>query len=395
MKKTIAVVLALLMLGGIVAACAEEEITLKFWESAVEGAEFTKWAADEYTKLHPNIKFEFAPVNHTDATQQILLDGPAGVGPDFFMIPHDMLGANVSGGVVLPNPDPDYVKDNFVSAAVTGASLGGTVYGFPMAIETYALFYNKDILPEPPATFEEIIAFAGEFNDPADNKYALVWEPSNAYFSYIFFSGYGSSLFGPNGDIREEHNINAPATIKGVEFFQSLRPILDVPSADLGGDFCNQAFEGGKAACYLVGPWRIADCRNAGLNFGIATIPSFPGETTPPASFSGVRIFCISAFSEHPEEAADFLKFVTSPEMIMKRFDMTGQLPARNDVVVDDELSAGVLAQAAYAFPMPAINEMGQYWQTMGAAYGNIWDGADVVTELNAAAAAMEASFTE
>ncbi|MCL2812579.1 MAG: extracellular solute-binding protein, partial [Clostridia bacterium] len=107
----------------------------------------------------------------------------------------------------------------------------------------------------------------------------------------------------------------------------------------------------------------------------------------------GVRIFCISAFSDHPEEAADFLKFLTSQEMAMERFERTGQIPARKDITIDDELTAGVMAQAAYAFPMPAINEMGQYWATMGAVYANVWDGADAATELEAAAAVMEAAF--
>ncbi|MCL2719269.1 MAG: maltose ABC transporter substrate-binding protein [Lachnospiraceae bacterium] len=370
-----------------------EPVVLKFWESAVEGAEFTQMIAAEFTEMYPHITFEFEPVSHTDATQQILLDGPAGIGPDFFMIPHDMLGANVSSGVVLPAVNPSHITDNFVPAAVTAATLGGVVYGYPMSIETYALFYNKDLLPEPPKTFEEVLAFAAEYNNPAENRYALVWEPNNAYFSYIFFSGYGSQLFGPNGDDPMQHNINAPNTIKGIEFFQSLRSILDVPSADLSGDFCNQAFESGLAAMYLVGPWRIADCIASGVNFGITTIPSFPGESSPPASFSGVRIFCISAYSEHPVEAAMFLEYLTSREVQLRRFEANGQIPARKDAQVDDELSAGILAQSAFAFPMPSINEMGQYWQSMGAAYGNIWDGADVVSELNAAAEVMEANI--
>ncbi|MCL2080625.1 MAG: maltose ABC transporter substrate-binding protein [Oscillospiraceae bacterium] len=405
MKKLFALALAALMLTALLAACAtggggsgsggitKENITLKFWESETEGSVFMNYAAEEFTKLYPNITFEFEPVAHVDATQKIVLDGPAGVGPDLYAIPHDMLGANANGGVALPNPNPDYIKNNFVDAAVTGATFGGTVYGYPLAIETYALFYNKDLLPEPPKTWDEVISFAQGYNDPSQNKYAIVWEPSNAYFSYIFFSGFGSSLFGPNGDDKTQHSINAPNTIRGVEFFKSIRNILDVPSGDLSGDFCNSAFESGLAAMYLVGPWRIPDCKESGINFGITTIPVFPGESSPPASFSGVRLMVISAYSKYPEETALFAEFVTSNEMALKRFEMLDQIPARNDVTIDDEYSAGILAQAEYAFPMPSIDEMGQYWQTMGAAYANVWDGSDPKTELDAAAAVMEATI--
>lgn len=370
-----------------------EEVTLKVWESEGKESEFLTWAMDEFTKEHPNVKFQYEPVGHTDSTQKILLDGPAGVGPDLYALPHDMLGSNVAGGSVLANPSPDYVKSSFVDAAVTGATYDGTIYGYPVAIETYALFYNKDLIPTAPKSWDEVVEFAKTYNDPKSNKYAIVWETGNAYFDYIFFSGYGSSLFGPKGDDRAQHNINSANTLKSVEYFKGLRSILDVPAGDLSGDFCNGAFENGLAAMYIVGPWRIADCKDAGLNFGITTLPAFPGESNPPASFSGVRLMCISAYSEHPAEAAAFAEFLTSKDVILKRFEYTGQIPARNDVTVSDEYSAGVMAQAAYAFPMPSIPEMGQYWQTMGAAYANIWNGSDPKTELDAAAAVVEASF--
>ena len=41
---------------------------------------------------------------------------------------------------------------------------------------------------------------------------------------------------------------------------------------------------------------------------------------------------------------------------------------------------------------MPTIPQMGTYWSAMGAAFGSIWDGANVTEQLNDAAAAMEAS---
>jgi len=394
MKKIILTVFILLVLTAITGCSSYGKITLKYWESSTEGSVFMKYAADEYTKQHPNIQFVFEPVAYTEATQKILTDGPAGNGPDLYAIPNDMLCANVNGKTVLPNPEPDYIKNNFIIPASIGATYKGTVYGYPLAIETYAMFYNKNILPTPPKTWDEVVDFAKGYNDPSANKYAIIWEAGSAYFDYAFFSGYGSQLFGPSDDDRTQHNINAPDTIKSLEYFKSLRQILDKPSTDLSTDFCNTAFENGNAAMYIVGPWRIANCVATGIHFGITTIPSFPGETTPPASFSTIRLLCISAYSKHPDEAAAFADFVTSKEMALKRFQMLSQLPVRNDVTIDNEYFAGVMEQADYAFPMSSINEMGQYWSSMGTAYSNIWNGADVKTELDTAAATMEASFS-
>ena len=47
------------------------------------------------------------------------------------------------------------------------------------------------------------------------------------------------------------------------------------------------------------------------------------------------------------------------------------------------------MKQLQYAFPMPSIPEMGNYWEAMNNASKNIWDGADVKKELDACNAAI------
>ncbi|MGB4141765.1 MAG: maltose ABC transporter substrate-binding protein, partial [Limnochordia bacterium] len=39
--------------------------------------------------------------------------------------------------------------------------------------------------------------------------------------------------------------------------------------------------------------------------------------------------------------------------------------------------------------PMPSIPQMGAYWDAMNAASANIWDGADIQAELDAANVAI------
>ena len=367
-----------------------ETVTIKIWESEGPEKDFMLFAAEEYKKTHPNVSFVYEPVQSTDARTKIEMDGPAGVGADIFVAPHDHIGALVAGGHILPFDDAS-VLDNFIPAALTSAAYEGKNYGYPLAIETYALFYNKDLLPKAPKTWEEVEAFAKGWNDKAQNKYAMVWGVGNAYFNYIFMSGFGAPLFGPNGDDPKQHNVNSPNAITGLTYFQSLRKkMLDVPSGDITDDFCNSSFTEGKAAMIITGPWKISDFSKTGLNYGIAPIPVFPGMTNPPASFSGLRLAFVSAYSDHPAEAQDFAKFLTSKPMLEKRYEMTKQIPPRSDITITDPLSQGILAQAQYATPMPTIPEMGKYWSAMNATFANIWDGGNVTEKLNAAAATME-----
>ena len=371
-------------------SAAGEQVTLKIWESEGSEKDFMLFAAEEYKKNHPNISFTYEPVQSTDARTKIEMDGPAGVGADIFVAQHDHIGALVAGGHILPFEDSS-VLNHFIPAALTSASYEGKNYGYPLAIETYALFYNKDLLPEAPKTWEAVETFAKTWNDKSQNKYALVWGVGNAYFNYIFMSGFGAPLFGPNGNDPKQHNVNSPNAITGLTYFQSLhKKILDVPSGDVSDDFCNSSFTEGKAAMIITGPWKISDFSKTSLNYGIAPIPVFPGMTKPPASFSGLRLAFVSAYTDHPAEAQDFAKFLTSKAMLEKRYEMTKQIPPRSDITISDPLRQGILAQAQYATPMPTIPEMGKYWSAMGAAFANIWDGGNVTDKLNAVAQAME-----
>lgn len=390
MKKIVLVLMALALVAGSVFAAHSKKVTLKVWESQGPEEKFIKQAIKDYRKVDRNVKFIYEPVGSVDADGKIMLDGPAGVGADVFVVPHDHMGSLVIGGHILENTMD---MSAFVPAAVIGASYGGKVYGYPLAVETYALFYNKDIIPNPPKTWEEVFEFAKTWTDKSKNKYAIAWPVTDAYYDFMFYAGYGAQLFGPNGDDRNQHNLNSPEAVKGVQFFQQVRKqILDVPSGDMSGDFVKSSFQEGTIPMVLGGPWDIAVYKEAGVNFGITTLPILPGAKDVPASFSGVRLAVVSAYSENPEEAKKFAEFLVSKEELIKRFDITGQIPPRKDITVEDEWSQGILAQSQYAIPMPKITQIGTYWSAMGAAFANVWDGADPVDELNKAAAAMEAA---
>ena len=395
MKKILSVLLALtLMLGAmsLTVALAEEKVTLLVWESEGVELDFIKAAAEKYTEQHPNVTFEFNSISHTDAVQKVELDGPAGVGPDVFAAPNDKLGQAVVGELVLPNPAADEVKNSFMVPAFNAVTYEGVTYGYPFSIETYALFYNKDLIPEAPKAWEDVEKFCAEYNDVANNKFGLVWEVNAPYYNYIFISAYGADLFGPTGDDQSKHDINSEASIKGMTYFSTLRDkILPVAAEDMTGTFCQSAFfETKTAAMYITGPWSIDAAVKAGINLGIAPLPALPGTQTPPASFSGVRGMYVSAFSQHPAEAQDFAAFLLTKEMQTLRSQITSTISAHNDVVSDNPNFAGIMEQAKYAKPMPPIPAMDGYWSSMGPAFNNIWNGSDVKTELDAAALVIE-----
>ena len=364
---------------------ADNKVVLTVWESTNGPDEFIKKAGEAFTAKHPNITINYVNVELGDAAGQIALDGPSGVGADLFAAPHDKLGELVSAGSVLPTVNADAVKKAVLGACSTALTYDGTMYGYPVSAETYALFYNKALIKENelPKTWEELAAWSKKFNAANPGKYGFIMDVGNAYYTIIFSSANGNRLFGASGTDTSSSYLNSADSIKGMTFFQSLRGALDVPAADLTTSVADAAFAAGTAAMHITGLWNIVPFENAGIDFGVAALPALPGDSKPASSFSGTRAMFVSAYSDHPAEAAEFAQFLISEEMQKLRFDITGAMPSIN-VAVSSKYMPGFLAQLDYAFPMPSIPEMGTFWDAMGNASKNIWDGANVKAELDA-----------
>ena len=395
-KKLMAVALLVAACFMVFTGCSKKEVksekvVLTVWESTGGPDEFIKQAGAAYTAKNPNVEIKFVNVELGDAITQIALDGPAGVGPDLFAAPHDRLGTLVTGGHVLPTVNPDKIKATVLGACSQALTYNGVMYGYPISAETYALFYNKDLISESelPKTWEELAAWAADFNAKNPGKYGFVMDVGNAYYTIIFTTANNNRLFGASGTDTSSSYLNSPDAVNGMKFFKTLKSGLDVPADDLNTATCDGAFASGIAAMHITGPWNLKGFSDAGINYGVTALPSLPGDTTPAPSFSGTRGMYVSAYSDYPEEAAAFAEFLLTDEMQQLRYELTnGALPSI-DTQLSSENAIGFLKQLDYAFPMPSVPEMGTFWEAMNAASKNIWNGSDVKTELDACDAAI------
>lgn len=379
----------ILPLSGCKGKNKSERVTLTVWESTNGPDEFIRKAGEIYEQSHPGIKIKYVNVELADAVGQIALDGPAGKGPDVFAAPHDKLGTLVVGGHVLETP-PESFNPKTLASCKKALTYDGKLYGYPVSAETYALFYNKALISENevPKTWASLAEWTKAFNAKNPDKRGFVMNAGEGYYTIIFTTSDGNRLFGEEGTDRQNSNINSEKSIAGMKFFQSLRSALDIPANDLDTATVDGAFQSGNAAMHITGLWNVVAFEKAGIDFGVAPLPSLPGEKTPASSFSGTRAMFVSAYTDFPKEAAEFAAFLASDEMQKLRFECTGALPAV-DIELESKYAKGFLEQLSYAFPMPSIPEMSMFWEAMNNASKNIWNGADVKAELDACNASM------
>lgn len=129
----------------------------------------------------------------------------------------------------------------------------------------------------------------------------------------------------------------------------------------------NTQFTDGKAAAIIEGPWKAASYKEAGLNYGVATIPTLANDKEY-AAFGGGKAWVVPTGSQNPEMAQKFVDYLTSTDQQKALYDATNEVPANTEareyaVGKNDELTTAVINQFASAQPMPNISEMSTVWE--------------------------------
>ncbi|CAM2999834.1 maltose ABC transporter substrate-binding protein [Paenibacillus sediminis] len=355
----------------------EEGAKLTVWESKEERA-YTDQIAQEFTAKY-GVPVTVEEVSPTDQVGKLTQDGPSGLAADVVIFPHDNLGKAVSANLILPNDIFEKeTKEQNTEASITGASYGGTLYGYPRSAETYALYYNKDLVKEAPTSFEQVIEISKKLTDKSKNKYGLMWEAGNFYFTYPFFASTGGYVFGKNGTDKSDIGLNNAGALEGMKVYQSLREILPVKTGDITPDIKRGLFTSGDVAMDINGPWELAGYKQAlGDKLGIAPIPTIGGK--PAISFSGIKAWYVNAYTPYPNAAKLFAHFATDKHGQLVLNEKVGSVPTnleaqKDPQVANDPYVSAFAEQSKNSQPMPSIPEMGNVWAPVGAALSEIWD---------------------
>lgn len=370
MKRVIfAIVLALLLVG---ISFSTEVGKLTIWCSEKQ-VEILQKLGDEFEAQY-GIPVVVQEMSFGDIQTNFLRAAPVGEGPDIMVTAHDRIGELVVNGLVIPL---DFLtlseRKEFTDTAINAFEYGGKLYGLPYAVEAIALFYNKEYLEEVPATFEELADIAEENTD--DEFRGFVYNAPDFYFSApLLFSngGYVFKMTDKGLDPKDVGLANEGA-IAGAQF---IRELFDRGICKPGDnyDVADGLFKDGMAMATINGPWAIEGYRNAGIDYGIAPIPSINGMECVP--FAGVQGFLINSQSPNTLFAIDFLaNFINTPDVMYRLFKSDPRPPARLDVaemVKDDADIISIFESAKNGIPMPNIPAMSAVWGSMADALNQI-----------------------
>ena len=197
MKKIIALLLVLVMALSLVACGGEkpaetETITLKVWAPQEDQVDENSWLIQvekKFEEAHPEYKITWDNGVCAEGDAKTLITADVAAGADVYMYANDHMGVLMQAGAVakLGGAYLDQVKNDNSEAFVNTATYSdGGVYGFPVAPNTWFMYYNKSILNEEDVKSMEAMLEKG----------IVAFDVANSWNMPAFFFAAGCSLFG-------------------------------------------------------------------------------------------------------------------------------------------------------------------------------------------------------
>lgn len=321
MKKTLSLVLAMLMLLAAFPTLAEETVTLQYyiWDNEES---YIRPVVETWNAANPTVQVELnvIPSDDYDSKIKVLLSSKGSV---------DVLGVRTLSEVAMfaGNKSIPDLTDRIAASGLdvtaygalwNGAAVDGRYYALPTRSTAWMLFYNKDIfdaanLPYPEhLTWDEYAQLAiqltgGEGMDKVYGGYMVNWE--------MMFMSTQHGVYLTDDD-----------TTYLRQSLEYLNKIYNEDGSHLSyaemsslGTSPTAKFEAGRCAMEMNGEWLITSLMNdtkAGktdVNWGVTYMP-VPEGVEPGTTWGQLTFATIANDSKHPDEAFSFLKFLCGEE---------------------------------------------------------------------------------
>ncbi|MEP6989371.1 MAG: extracellular solute-binding protein, partial [bacterium] len=238
----------------------------------------------------------------------------------------------------------------------------GGIYSFPWKTNPEMLLYNVDLLAAagiaPPRNHTELLNAFRRLAKDTDGDGRLdrwaMWAPLKTTWFERFYDFYplylassGGRTLVSNGKVVFDNAaaVSAIAVLRA-GFAQGLLPKANFA---LGRD----PFMDGTVAMKIIGPWFLKEldaAKPAGLRYAVAPIP--PADGLSPANayaFADLRSIAIFSTTTHPDAAARFVAYLTSPEADRLLIEEASQLPYRRGLAGDPRFAAPFAASPVLA----------------------------------------------
>ncbi len=394
--------------GG--AANKKADITMMMWGDPAELEVWNQIVADFYT-ANPNITVKVDVSDWDSYWTKLKTLLAAGTPPDVFAMDAPLYLDYQSRGVLLNlqpylDKNPDMLNGVYPQTLEAYKTPDG-MFGLPRDFQTIVLFYNKDMFdaagvayPTADWTYDDFRNAAKQLTKDSDGDgkidqfgfYSEPWDMELIWSEVIW--AYGGDI------INADHTRTLVGEPKAREAWQLLHDMMfedkSYPNETTAAEYGEDLFQPKVAAMTTIGHWAVPGYVQAGINFGVAPMPSGPAGRATSVNSAG---FVIAKDSKHPDAAFEFIKFALSEAGQKRLAELGFAIPVLKSVAESDaylkqpgDLDQRVfLDSVAFAHMKPVLKGYDEWSSAIGDGMADIWTGdAELDPTLDAAVKAAD-----
>lgn len=295
-----------------------EPVTLEYWAWAPGSQE----EVDAFNASHPDIQ-----VKHTDAgggetsSAKLITALRAGNAPDLALVENTSLPRMIVSGV--PLDITDYVADvqeNFAPGSWEQTTFDGHTFAIPQDVGPMALLYRQDVFErfgiEPPVTWQDY-RDAAETIKEQDPSLTMASLSTDGWGWYAPVAAQaGDDWWSVEGETWTV-NIDGDKSRQVMDFFQGMYDDGLIAADPILTPTYNKQLNDGTMLTWPSAVWAPGVIEGVAPStagkWALAPLPRWDADD-PTVSFQGGSSVIVTSSSEHPEEAAEFAKWLNASE---------------------------------------------------------------------------------
>lgn len=383
-KKVLTVVLMMAMTVSLIAGCGGKEkeadgdkIKLTFLDKHPEEEYkgYFEQAIADFEDAHPDVDIEYENISDQAIKEKLSVLAAGGDLPDiFFAWGGECLNRFSRAGRTLDltpymEDDPEW-RDSFLPSFLSSSVYDGKNYAVPYRSSVLYMLYSKQVFADNnldvPETWDEFIDVCGKLqeNDVTpiafgnSDKWYTMWYVGQFNANYVD-AGTRTSDYNP-----ESGAFTDPGYTKAVQTFLDLNDKGYLGTNVNSQDYyqVREEFAAGRYGMILDATSQFSFYTDTmgedGYGYFKIPIPNdASGDEAASIVTGGSENYAVSAECKHPDEAVEFLKFMTSKEQALKQTKETGLPNALIGGITEDNSDPVIAAAYETAEGYTAIAE--------------------------------------
>lgn len=348
---------------------AKKQVKLQFsiWGNDAQKAMYEGLVA-EFKKTNPHIDVEIITIPFADYQQKLSIMLASKTAPDIGWLAERMIPQFLESGQLVDiaagvKEDNEYNFADIYPSTLDIFSKGDSLYGIPFSTPPMLVYYNKSLFAEKGLktptelykegkwTYDEFLKAAQTIANPGNGTYGVMlvgdWKNwSDALLPLVW--SHGADLFNADGTafaMNTEEGRTALQLYNDLMFKDKTHP---KPGDEI-------TFDTGKIGMF-TGRYSYVSKARAITDFewDIAPMPEGTHGKGTSLGYAGYSVF----ETEHPEEAAAFLKFITNANSM----GVTSQyfVPSRKSVLESDVFLKAAPQPSAESIQLAVLDQMNE-----------------------------------